>query len=227
MIVSQFTVFQTKYPNSRIEKIETKLFPGKEVVFVRGITHQESRDRSLPGITLGPREFQKLYDEHSINVRNLLFKSGAYLGLAVATEKPLAEYIDKNGLFSLTMSYQDEIRNLTIEPGIFEKAQIDIAALCQNGKLLTVSEHYTATRNKNIYSFKVFDATPDYMQLSDRPEIGRTIFFSGRAFYDESKSSSGDVLGSVMRDYERFDSDDRYLLVGDRSDNCRGVFRLV
>ena len=211
-VSNPFTGFKT-------ERVQTRLFPGKEVVFVRSITPQESRGKSLPGLTLGPRDVQRLFDENPANIRNLISdknpsiirdlpsgENGAFLGLAVATKKPLAEHINREGLFSFTINFRiirNEARSLVIEPGTFEKAGIDTAALGQNGKMLFISEHYTVDVNQTdrglTYSFRVFDATPDSMQLVDQPKPELANIFSGEVFYEEYKSDSGDMLGSVQR----------------------------
>lgn len=70
------------------------------------------------------------------------------------------------------------------------------------------------------------------MELVDRPNTGWGQLFGGEVFFDGSKSSSGDVLGSVQRDYVddfRFGNDGgRSLLgVGYRFDYRRGVFKLI
>ena len=144
-------MYELSKENSRVEKIASKSLPN--TYFMRAMTLMQATSAPWKQYkTLGPKEVQQLCKEKPRSIAQKLNFGGAYLGLAVSTKKPLAEYIQNDGSLYVQAYYgeiaysylgrgQDcphECRIIKIDAGVLEGAGISLKDLEKENKVLYI-----------------------------------------------------------------------------------------
>lgn len=218
--------------------------PNSTAVFVKCVTHRESRE--LEGRTLHPAALHKLLlDKTKTDViGQLLFNYGAYFAVVFAFEKPMEQYIN-NGNLSVSATYGDKIRELVFPVDSLIKARIDKSSFETGGKALYIYDGYDVDDSKN--NLVVFKPSANFTPYDGFAAIRAWLKGNGwrqedgglastrrvtsptlnDVYNDEVVSKEGIILGSGWRGGDvRFGYHyERGLHVGNWFDGGCGVFK--